>query len=75
LEENKKEEKNSQKKAENYIDNEYIPKDKDKGKPEEKWVWCKNCKKAFDYYKQLLNDASTVVCPNCGALVIFEEEK
>jgi DNA-directed RNA polymerase subunit RPC12/RpoP len=47
--------------------------DKDTGKQEPKWVWCKNCEKSFDYYKQLLDNKSTVLCPHCGALVIFEE--
>jgi DNA-directed RNA polymerase subunit RPC12/RpoP len=47
--------------------------DKDTGKQEPKWVWCKNCENSFDYYKQLLDNKSTVLCPHCGALVIFEE--
>ena len=66
--------KSLEKRVESYVDSEYIPRDKDKGKPEEKWVWCDSCKNSFDYYKQLLEDESTVLCPYCGALVIFEEE-
>jgi DNA-directed RNA polymerase subunit RPC12/RpoP len=49
--------------------------DKDTGKQEPKWVWCKNCEQSFDYYKQLLDNKSTVLCPHCGALVIFEENE
>ena len=49
--------------------------DKDTGKQEPKWVWCKNCEQSFDYFKQLLDDKSTVLCPHCGALVIFEEKE
>jgi DNA-directed RNA polymerase subunit RPC12/RpoP len=63
----------SEKNQDKYIDNDYITEDKDTGKQEPKWVWCKNCEKSFDYYKQLLDNKSTVLCPHCGALVIFEE--
>ena len=68
------ENKSLQKRAETYIDDGYIQRDKDKGKSEEKWVRCKKCKKSFDYYKQLLDNKSTLLCPHCGALVIFEED-
>ena len=64
-----------EKSIENYIGTDYVDEDKDKGKQKEKWVWCKKCKKSFDYYKQLLDDKSTVLCPHCGALVIFEEKE
>ena len=67
-------EKSTEKKAETYVDYGYISRDKDKGKQEEKWVYCRNCKKAFDYYKQLLDDKSALICPHCGALVTFEEQ-
>ena len=63
----------SEKRAENYVGSDYVDVDDGKGKQQEKWVWCKKCKKSFDYYKQLLDDKSTVLCPHCGALVIFEE--
>jgi DNA-directed RNA polymerase subunit RPC12/RpoP len=62
-------------KSDKYIDSGYIPEDKDTGKQEPKWVWCKNCEQSFDYFKQLLDDKSTVLCPHCGALVIFEEKE
>ena len=70
----KKEEK-TEKSQDKYIDSGYIPEDKDTGKQEPKWVWCKNCEQSFDYFKQLLDDKSTVLCPHCGALVIFEEKE
>ena len=57
-----------------YIDSGYIPEEKDTGKQEPKWVWCKTCEQSFDYFKQLLDDKSIVLCPHCGALVIFEEK-
>jgi DNA-directed RNA polymerase subunit RPC12/RpoP len=60
-------------KSGSYIGSDYIDEDAGKGKQEPKWVWCKNCEKSFDYYKQLLDNKSTVLCPHCGALVIFEE--
>jgi len=65
----------SEKGQDKYIDSGYIPEDKDTGKQEPKWVWCKNCEQSFDYFKQLLDDKSTVLCPHCGALVIFEEKE
>jgi DNA-directed RNA polymerase subunit RPC12/RpoP len=65
----------SEKSQDKYIDNDYISEDKDTGKQEPKWVWCKNCENSFDYYKQLLDNKSTVLCPHCGALVIFEEKE
>lgn len=65
----------SEKSQDKYIDNDYISEDKDTGKQEPKWVWCKNCEQSFDYFKQLLDDKSTVLCPHCGALVIFEEKE
>lgn len=65
----------SEKSQDKYIDSGYIPEDKDTGKQEPKWVWCKNCEQSFDYFKQLLDDKSTVLCPHCGALVIFEEKE
>jgi len=58
-----------------YIDSGYIPEEKDTGKQEPKWVWCKTCEQSFDYFKQLLDDKSIVLCPHCGALVIFEEKE
>ena len=63
-----------EKRLDSYINSDYISPDKDTGKQKEKWVWCKNCEKYFDYYKQLLDDKSTLLCPHCGALVIFEEK-
>jgi len=69
----KKEEK-TEKSQDKYIDSGYIPEEKDTGKQEPKWVWCKTCEQSFDYFKQLLDDKSIVLCPHCGALVIFEEK-
>jgi len=66
---------NTEKNSEVYVDSDYIPRDKDTGKQEEKWIWCCNCKNSFDYYKQLLDDKSTVLCPHCGALVTYEEKE
>jgi len=51
-----------------------IAADKATGKQEEKWIWCEACEDYFDYYKQLIDDKSAVICPHCGALVIFEED-
>jgi len=65
----------SEKSQDKYIDSGYIQEEKDTGKQEPKWVWCKNCEQSFDYFKQLLDDKSTVLCPHCGALVIFEEKE
>ncbi len=70
-----KKEENTEKSQDKYIDSGYIQEDKDTGKQEPKWVWCKNCEQSFDYFKQLLDDKSTVLCPHCGALVIFEEKE
>jgi hypothetical protein len=62
-----------EKRLDSYVDGGYVDIDKDKGKPEERWVWCNNCENNFDYYRQLLDDKSILICPHCGALVIFEE--
>lgn len=61
--------------SETYINVGHVDKDKDKGKQKERWLWCDTCHQSFDYYKQLLNDESTIVCPNCGALIVFEGDE
>jgi len=61
-------------KSECYVDSGYVDRDKDKGKQEPKWIWCDACENSFDYYKQLLDDKSAVLCPHCGALVVYEDE-
>ena len=60
--------------SECYVDDGYVSRDKDTGKQEEKWVYCDTCKEWFDYYKQLIDNKSTVLCPHCGALIMYEEE-